>query len=130
MPQFEFAYASCAMRSDGGQFAKCQAGEMPAAPSPSSGLPTGAKEADASTDARDTRIHEGDLTGPAPQKPKTRSEFERALRGLGFSKREAKWIAARGFTGAADAEPEDVSEELVALLKRNLAIFTDEGTRT
>lgn len=79
-----------------------------------------------STDTRSSRVDQGNLTGPTPQKPTTRAEFERALRTtLGFSKREAKAIAARGFSmGKAEAEPmpDDLSE-LAALLKRNLDMY-------
>jgi hypothetical protein len=58
---------------------------------------------------------------PALSPPRTAREFEQALRALGYSKRQAAAIAARGFKCLAEAEPsEDVSEELAALLKRNL----------
>jgi hypothetical protein len=98
---------------------------MLAAPSPSSGLPTDAKGyADVSTDTRSSRVAQGNLTGPTPQKPTTRREFELALRSLGFSKREAKAIAARGFhLETIEAEPTEDMTELAALLRQNVALL-------
>lgn len=51
--------------------------------------------------------------------PKTEREFERAMRELGYSKRQAREIAARGFKALAEADPSDDMSELAALLKRN-----------
>lgn len=66
---------------------------------------------------------------PDKSPPKTEREFERAMRELGYSKRQAREIAARGFKAAAEAGPaEDTSDELAALLKRNLELL--ERTRT
>jgi len=47
------------------------------------------------------------------------------MRELGFSKRQAREIAARGFKGASHEAPadEDTTEELAALLKRNLQLL-------
>lgn len=62
---------------------------------------------------------------PPKTPPKTEREFERAMRELGFSKRQAREIAARGFK-AVEAEDapaaEDVSE-LAALMKRHIDLL-------
>ena len=52
---------------------------------------------------------------PEPQPPQTRKEFESALRGLGFSHREAKRIAATGFHSEGESEviDEDSAEKLI-----------------
>lgn len=54
--------------------------------------------------------------GPAaPVKPSTIREFERSLRGLGFTAREAKRLAEGGFK-ALDNEPDELTS-LAELLK-------------
>ena len=66
---------------------------------------------------------------PAPMtKPATLREFERALRGLGFSKREAEAIARHGFAGATataaptpEPEPDTDMQSLMAALQRRAA---------
>lgn len=105
------------------------AGGMPATTSIAGGETISDEVKDASEDAADTRAEHG-LTAPGiPPKspPKTARELERALRDeLGFSKRQARAIAAAGFKGLADADPDpsdDVSSELAALLKRNLELI-------
>ena len=61
---------------------------------------------------------------PAPTPPQTLREFEAALRGLGFSRKQAASIAKHGFTQASDADETDdgdsekVSEVLAALRRR------------
>ena len=52
---------------------------------------------------------------PEPQPPQTRKEFESALRGLGFSNREAKKIAATGFHAVGESEviDKDSAEKLI-----------------
>jgi hypothetical protein len=66
--------------------------------------------------------------GPPP--PRTVREFERALQGLGFTRRQAASIARDGFKAAGQpdhAEPEPEPDDRAALdtlrdaLKRNLA---------
>lgn len=75
-------------------------------------------------DTRSPRDSEGEVTGQQPPtKPTNRREFELALRRmLGFSKREAKFIAACGYSeGLAQAGgSDDVSDRLALLLKRAL----------
>ena len=52
--------------------------------------------------------------------PQTRAEFEKALRGLGFSRRRAREIAARGFHSnavqAAEADALEAINKLAAAL--------------
>lgn len=60
---------------------------------------------------------------PDKSPPKTEREFERAMRELGFSKRQAREIASRGFKGLAEADPSNDTSELAALLKRNLELL-------
>jgi hypothetical protein len=57
--------------------------------------------------------------------PQSLREFERALRGLGFSRLQAEHIAARGWKGAQATEPEpelpqasDDMQSLMAALQR------------
>lgn len=57
--------------------------------------------------------------------PKTEREFERALRGLGYSKRQAREIAARGFKVAAETKPLDDTDELSALIERIKRLFDE-----
>ena len=45
------------------------------------------------------------------------------MRELGFSKRQAREIAARGFKAAAEAEPAEDLSEIVALLERNTHVL-------
>jgi hypothetical protein len=61
------------------------------------------------------------MRGDTPNKPKTIREFETALRGLGFSAREAKAIANRGFKATRDDlnELADKLTELAAIFKAN-----------
>ncbi len=62
-------------------------------------------------------------TPAAKSKPRTCREFERAMRELGFSQREATAIASHGFKGLAqESAIEDVSE-LAALIQRNNQLF-------
>ena len=57
-----------------------------------------------------------------PSKPQTTREFERALRGLGFSQREAAGISLHGFnkaTGDAAGAPNHAElSELAALIAK------------
>lgn len=60
---------------------------------------------------------------PTKSKPLTLREFERAMRDMGYSQREAKTIANHGFKGMSVDDPvEDVSE-LAALIQRNTTLF-------
>lgn len=56
-------------------------------------------------------------------KPRTSREFERSLRELGFSQREAKTIASHGFKGLQVEDPAEDVSELAALLERNTKLF-------
>lgn len=61
-------------------------------------------------------------------KPQTTREFERALRGLGFSQREAAGIALHGFKATGDAVDSNIQaelSELAALLARNTNLLKD-----
>lgn len=66
---------------------------------------------------------QADSLEPKVTPPTTVREFERALRGLGFTRKQAADIARRGFHGASEAaapEPEPDFEHLrAALLRRN-----------
>lgn len=70
-----------------------------------------------------------DVHAPAPaakSKPQTIREFERSMRGLGYSQREAAAIATQGFKaiGAADqAEDEAEISELAALIAKTISIL-------
>lgn len=55
---------------------------------------------------------------PATSPPKTAREFDQAMRALGYSKRQAKAIAARGFKGLAIADPAEDATDLEALAER------------
>lgn len=60
-------------------------------------------------------------------KPQTIREFENALHGLGFSRRESRVIAERGFKAARTAgdESEECAQldELARLLRSNVALL-------
>jgi hypothetical protein len=58
-----------------------------------------------------------------PSKPRTCREFERALKSLGYSGREAKTIASHGFKGLAIEDPDEDVSELAALIERNSKLF-------
>ena len=61
------------------------------------------------------------LRGDTPHKPQTIREFEAALRGLGYSARESKAIANRGFKGTR-GDLNNLAEkltELAAIFKEN-----------
>lgn len=101
-------------------------GGMPAAPSQAGGGSIGAKETDVSEGhAVCSRTDHGPTEPGTPDKspPKTEREFERAMRELGYSKRQAREIAARGFKALADADPDDDVSELAALLERNTQVL-------
>lgn len=66
--------------------------------------------------------------------PQSLREFERALRGLGFTRLQAEHIARKGFEGAtataATPEPEPKANplnELRELLKRRVAELKDQS---
>lgn len=63
---------------------------------------------------------------PRAGKPQTLREFERCLRGLGYSQREAKGIARQGFAfvGGADAGP-DLSELAKSLAQQTSFFLKD-----
>lgn len=76
--------------------------------------------------AEDTTDPNG-LDAAAPgvkSKPQTIREFERALRGLGYSQRESASIAKGGFKAIGNDEPEDLSE-LAALIAQHTSILKD-----
>lgn len=105
----------------------CPASEMLAAPSVAGGLSIGCE---AGTDLSEGqaacyRSDHGTQPGNTPAKtpPKTARDFERAMRELGYSRREANLIAARGFKGLAEASPSEDVSELAALIQRNTALL-------
>jgi hypothetical protein len=104
-----------------------ETGGMPATLSQTGGGSIGAEKTDVSEGhAAYSRNDHGPTEPGTPDKcpPKTEREFEHAMRELGYSKRQAREIVRSGFKALAEAEPaEDVSEELVALLKRTLTHF-------
>lgn len=105
----------------------CRLGEMLTATSETGGGSIGEKTTDVSKGhAVCSRDDCGSTEpGPIPTKsiPQTAREFERAMRELGFSKRQAKAIANSGFKGlAVEDSSEDVSE-LAALIERNSKLF-------
>lgn len=62
--------------------------------------------------------------------PQTTREFERALRGLGYTRLQAQHIARQGFSGATantpaapEPEPEPNMQSLVAALQRRARAF-------
>lgn len=67
-----------------------------------------------------------------PIRPATVREFERAMRGLGFTRREAEVIRCRGFDALApDRAPDDQADtkqlgELAAALRRRHAALLKE----
>ena len=66
-----------------------------------------------------------DVEPDKPQPPQTKREFQHALRGLGFSQRQAAEITRKGFTGAADdgePQPDDIEAIRVALRKSIAAL--------
>lgn len=85
---------------------------------------TGTSTAERTTAPTGVAVHT-----PAPaakSKPKTIREFERSMRGLGYSQREAAAIATHGFKaiGAADqAEDEAEISELAALIAKTISIL-------
>lgn len=80
--------------------------------------------------AEDTSTPEGPAVAApgAKSKPQTIREFERALRGLGFSQRESATIAKGGFKSIAADEPEDDLSTLAALIAKNTTIFLKDST--
>ena len=64
---------------------------------------------------------------PALSPPRTAREFDKAMRALGYSKRQAATIAARGFKGlATEPDPAEDPAELAALLERVKQLFDSE----
>lgn len=45
------------------------------------------------------------------------------MRGLGYSKRQARAIASHGFKGLAVVDPAEDLSEMAALIERNLQLF-------
>lgn len=62
----------------------------------------------------------------AKSKPQTIREFERALRGLGYSQREAASIAKGGFKALGNAEQEALAE-LAELIAINTSLLKDKS---
>jgi hypothetical protein len=63
------------------------------------------------------------VTNVKSLRPATLRGFEQALEELGYSRREARCLAANGFAGLA-AAPQDVSAELIAAIKAATQLFT------
>lgn len=62
--------------------------------------------------------------GTSPQSPpKNVREFEQAMRELGYSKRQARAIAAAGFKALGEAEPPDDTSELAELIRHNTDVL-------
>ena len=101
--------------------------EMIAQTSQASGGSIGAKETDVSTGhAVCSRDDQGPTQPPsAKSPPKTEREFERAMRELGYSKRQAREIVTAGFKGLAEAEPAEDASELSALMERMKQLFNE-----
>lgn len=80
------------------------------------------------TPAENTTEPKGlDVAAPvAKSKPQTIREFERALRGLGYSQRESASLAKGGFKAIATDEPEDLSE-LATLIASNTSFLKDKS---
>lgn len=81
---------------------------------------------DQGTGVLEAKAEASSSTTPTP--PSTLREFEHALRGLGFTRKQATHIAKHGFTQATDAAETDAGDteqlsELVALLRRNTALL-------
>ena len=115
------------MTTDNAQSLSCAVG-MTAHTSQAGGGSIGAKESDVSSghsvcprDVHGSTVPET----PDQSPPKTEREFERALRGLGFSKRQAREIAARGFKAAGETKPLDETDELSALIERIKRLFDE-----
>jgi uncharacterized membrane protein len=101
---------------------------MTAHTSQAGGGSIGAKETDVSSGhAVCSRDAHGSTDPATPDKspPKTEREFERAMRQLGYSKRQAREIAARGFKAMAEAEPAVDTNDLNALLERMKQLFDE-----
>lgn len=85
---------------------------------------TGTSTAEHTTAPTGAAVH-----APAPaakSKPQTIREFERSMRGLGYSQREAAAIASHGFKaiGTADqAEDQAELSELAALIAKSISIL-------
>ena len=98
-------------------------GGMPAALLQSGGGSAGAEETEDVSDGHvvcsrsDGPTEPG--TPPAKSPPRTAREFERVMRELGYSKRQAREIVSHGFKGLTASEfDDDTSEQLAALMKR------------
>lgn len=101
-------------------------GGMPADDSQSGGGSIGAEKTDVSEGHAVCSRNDHGPTEPGTSPtspPKTEREFERAMRELGYSKRQAREIAARGFKALAQADPSDDMSELAALLERNTEVL-------
>lgn len=59
----------------------------------------------------------------AKSKPSTIREFERAMKGLGFSQRESAAIAKNGFKAIGIDEPEPDLTALAALIAKNTLLL-------
>lgn len=110
-----------------GQYQSISNGGMPLGISQSGGGSIGAEKSDVSTGhAVCSRSDHGPTEPGTPEKspPSTAREFEQAMRMLGYSKRQAREIASRGFKAMAqDAEPSEDVSELAALLQRNVEVL-------
>ncbi len=87
----------------------------------------GAKETDVSKGHAASSRSDHGLTEPAPTPPtaipKTEREFERAMRAIGFTKREARTITSHGFKGLAIADPANDATDLASLTERLSKLF-------
>jgi hypothetical protein len=96
-------------------------GGMPTALLQSGGGSIGAEESDVSEGHTVCSRNDHGPTEPGtPDKspPKTEREFERAMRELGYSKRQAREIASRGFKALATADDPDDTSQVTSLIEK------------
>lgn len=114
------------MTSNASELQSTSDGGMPADDSQSGGGSIGAEKTDVSEGHAVCSRSDHGPTDPGTSlksPPKTEREFERAMRELGYSKRQAREIAARGFKALADADPSDDMSELALLLQRSTEVL-------
>lgn len=114
------------MTSNAGELRTTSDGGMPSEVSQTGGGSIGAEKTDVSEGHAVCSRNDHGPTEPGTSPtspPKTEREFERAMRELGYSKRQAREIAARGFKALAEANPSEDMSELAALLERNTEVL-------
>ncbi len=82
---------------------------------------TGTTHAKTSTEPTSSAV----VAPAAKSKPQTIREFERALRELGYSQREAASIAKGGFKAISNDVPKEDLSELASLLQRNTSLLKE-----